>query len=153
MTCSSFSPASSSSASDRLQQRLKYVYKATKQHSLNLAKFVAIYKTALLLQKTLAGGKQRGFDTFFAGLIGGWCVFGERNAVNEQVSEVIKFKASKKVDLNEEPCCTDCSLRRFSSHYFLPSSSWTSLSTFGTSLRPTYCSSRWIPLTSRIPLP
>ncbi|GAA5843406.1 hypothetical protein JCM5353_001189 [Sporobolomyces roseus] len=71
--------------SGSLQQRLRYVYKATKQHSLNLAKFVAIYKTALLLQKTLAGGKQRGLDTFFAGLIGGWCVFGERNAVNEQI--------------------------------------------------------------------
>ncbi|GAA5964385.1 hypothetical protein JCM3765_006398 [Sporobolomyces pararoseus] len=68
-----------------LQQRLRYVYKATKQHSLNLAKFVAIYKTCLLLQKTLAGGKQRSLDTFFAGLIGGWCVFGERNAVNEQI--------------------------------------------------------------------
>ncbi|GAA5904315.1 mitochondrial 37S ribosomal protein mS29 RSM23 [Sporobolomyces salmoneus] len=71
--------------SGTLQQRLKYVYKATKQHSLNLAKFVAIYKTCLLLQKTLAGGKQRSLDTFFAGLIGGWCVFGERNAVNEQI--------------------------------------------------------------------
>jgi peroxisomal membrane protein 4 len=47
---------------------------------------VAIYKTCLLLQKTLAGGKQRAADTFFAGLIGGWMVFGERNAVNEQVS-------------------------------------------------------------------
>ena len=39
-----------------------------------------------MVQKTLAGGKQRSLDTFFAGLIGGWCVFGERNAVNEQVS-------------------------------------------------------------------
>ncbi|GAA6063947.1 hypothetical protein JCM10212_002145 [Sporobolomyces blumeae] len=71
--------------SGSLQQRLKYVFKATKQHSLNLAKFVAIYKTCLLVQKTLAGGKQRSLDTFFAGLVGGWCVFGERNAVNEQI--------------------------------------------------------------------
>ncbi|GJN89014.1 hypothetical protein Rhopal_001985-T1 [Rhodotorula paludigena] len=51
------------------RQRLMYMYRATKQHSLNLARFVAIYKTALLLQKTLAGGKERKFDTFFAGLI------------------------------------------------------------------------------------
>ncbi|GAA5855886.1 hypothetical protein JCM9279_001157 [Rhodotorula babjevae] len=67
------------------QQRLRYVYRATKQHSLNLARFVAIYKTALLVQKTLAGGKQRSMDTFWAGLVGGWAVFGERNAVNEQI--------------------------------------------------------------------
>ncbi|KWU43039.1 peroxisomal protein [Rhodotorula sp. JG-1b] len=71
--------------SGSLRQRLAYVYRATKQHSLNLARFVAIYKTALLVQKSLAGGKQRKFDTFFAGLVGGWAVFGERNAVNEQI--------------------------------------------------------------------
>ncbi|GAA5967649.1 hypothetical protein JCM21900_006729 [Sporobolomyces salmonicolor] len=67
------------------QQRLRYVYRATKQHSFNLARFVAIYKTCLLLQKTLAGGKARPMDTFWAGLVGGWMVFGERNAVNEQI--------------------------------------------------------------------
>jgi peroxisomal membrane protein 4 len=67
------------------KSRAKFVYRATKQHASNLARFVAIYKTALLLQKTLAGGKNRKADTFFAGLIGGWFVFGERNAVNEQV--------------------------------------------------------------------
>ncbi|GAA5940075.1 Tim17/Tim22/Tim23/Pmp24 family protein [Sporobolomyces koalae] len=71
--------------SGSLRQRLRYVYRATKQHSLNLAKFVAIYKTCLLVQKQLAGGKQRSLDTFFAGLVGGWTVFGDRNAVNEQI--------------------------------------------------------------------
>ena len=68
--------------------RLRFIYLATKQHALNLAKFVSIYKTMLLVQKGLngsAGGKERGLDTFFAGLVGGWLVFGERNAVNEQV--------------------------------------------------------------------
>lgn len=34
----------------------------------------------------MAGGKEKKADTFFAGLIGGWFVFSERNAVNEQVS-------------------------------------------------------------------
>ncbi|ORY92440.1 Tim17/Tim22/Tim23/Pmp24 family-domain-containing protein [Leucosporidium creatinivorum] len=67
------------------KSRAKFVLRATKQHATNLARFVAIYKTCLLLQKTLAGGKQRSADTFFAGLIGGWMVFGERNAVNEQI--------------------------------------------------------------------
>ncbi|GAA6020900.1 hypothetical protein JCM10207_003182 [Rhodosporidiobolus poonsookiae] len=67
------------------RQRLRYVYRATKQHSLNLARFVAIYKTCLLVQKSLAGGKARKLDPFFAGLVGGWAVFGDRNAVNEQI--------------------------------------------------------------------
>jgi peroxisomal membrane protein 4 len=30
-------------------------------------------------------GKERSADTFLAGVIGGWLVFGERNAINEQV--------------------------------------------------------------------
>ena len=65
--------------------RLRTIYKATKQHALNLAKFVSLYKTLLLLQKKVNGGKERSSDTFLAGLIGGYVVFGERNAVNEQV--------------------------------------------------------------------
>jgi peroxisomal membrane protein 4 len=95
------SGASRRSSADRLatpgslKQRLLYVYRATKQHSLNLARFVTIYKTALLLQKTLAGGKERKFDTFFAGLIGGWAVFGERNAVNEQVRRLSRSSSSR----------------------------------------------------------
>ena len=48
-------------------------------------KYVALYKTLLLIQKKANGGKERNFDTFFAGLIGGYVVFGERSAVNEQV--------------------------------------------------------------------
>lgn len=69
----------------RWQSKANFIYKATKQHALNLARFVAIYKTALLAQKTMSGGKERASDTFFAGLLSGWFVFGERNAVNEQV--------------------------------------------------------------------
>lgn len=61
------------------------IFKATKQHAFNLAKFVSIYKTVLLLQKKTNGGKERNIDTFIAGLLGGYVVFGERNAVNEQV--------------------------------------------------------------------
>ena len=61
------------------------IYKATKTHATNLMKYVALYKTLLLIQKKANGGKERSFDTFFAGLIGGYVVFGERSAVNEQV--------------------------------------------------------------------
>jgi peroxisomal membrane protein 4 len=39
----------------------------------------------VLLQRKLNGGKERTQDTFFAGLFGGYLVFGERNAINEQI--------------------------------------------------------------------
>ncbi|KAH9937435.1 peroxisomal membrane protein 4 [Fomitopsis serialis] len=65
--------------------RLRTILRATKQHALNLAKFVSIYKTLLLIQKRLNGGVHRSADTFIAGLIGGYTVFGDRNAVNEQI--------------------------------------------------------------------
>jgi len=48
-------------------------------------KYVALYKTMLLVQRRANGGKERNFDTFFAGLIGGYLVFGDRNPINEQV--------------------------------------------------------------------
>ncbi|CAL1696459.1 unnamed protein product [Somion occarium] len=65
--------------------RLRAIFRATKQHALNLAKFVSIYKTFLLLQKKANGGKERSFDTFVAGLLSGYIVFGDRNAINEQI--------------------------------------------------------------------
>ncbi|KAF8309709.1 peroxisomal membrane protein 4 [Clavulina sp. PMI_390] len=65
--------------------RAKSIFRATRTHALNLAKFVTIYKTLLLLQKRSNGGKERTTDTFFAGLIGGYIVFGERTAINEQI--------------------------------------------------------------------
>jgi hypothetical protein len=80
--------------SDSWSQRLQIIYRATKQHALNLAKFVSIYKTLLLLQKKTNGGKQRSADTFIAGLLGGYVVFGNRNAVNEQAS--LSFRAENR---------------------------------------------------------
>lgn len=65
--------------------RLRGIYRATKQHATNLAKFVALYKTFLLIQKKANNGKERNSDTFIAGLLGGYLIFGDRNAVNEQV--------------------------------------------------------------------
>ena len=65
--------------------RLKTIYRATRQHALNLAKFVSLYKTLLLVQKKINGGKERSMDTFIAGLIGGYVVFGDRTPINEQV--------------------------------------------------------------------
>ncbi|KIY69662.1 peroxisomal membrane protein 4 [Cylindrobasidium torrendii FP15055 ss-10] len=68
-----------------IQTRIRGIYRATKQHSFNLAKFVTIYKTLMLLQRKANGNKERSADTFIAGLIGGYVVFGERTAVNEQI--------------------------------------------------------------------
>jgi len=69
--------------------RMVFIFQATKTHALNLAKFVSIYKTMLLLQRTMSNAsttkRERPFDTFFAGLVGGWLVFGERTAINEQI--------------------------------------------------------------------
>ncbi|KXN83570.1 Peroxisomal membrane protein 4 [Leucoagaricus sp. SymC.cos] len=67
------------------KDRARVIFKATKQHALNLAKFVALYKTFLLIQKKTNSGKTRSSDTFIAGLLGGYLIFGERNAVNEQI--------------------------------------------------------------------
>jgi len=65
--------------------RLRIIFRATKQHAINLAKFVSLYKTFLLIQKKVNGGKQKDSDPFFAGLLGGYIVFGERTAINEQI--------------------------------------------------------------------
>ncbi|EIM92783.1 peroxisomal membrane protein 4 [Stereum hirsutum FP-91666 SS1] len=67
------------------QSRARVIFRATKTHALNLAKFVSLYKAVLLLQKKANGGKERKYDTFIAGLLGGYIVFGERNAINEQI--------------------------------------------------------------------
>ena len=65
--------------------RSRNIVRMTTQHALALAKFVSLYKILLLLQKKINGGKSRNQDTFFAGLIGGYLVFGDRTAINEQV--------------------------------------------------------------------
>jgi peroxisomal membrane protein 4 len=67
------------------RDRLIIVFRATRQHATRLASFVALYKMLLLLQRKANGGVQRRADTFFAGLLGGYTVFGDRNAINEQV--------------------------------------------------------------------
>ncbi|KAI6133261.1 Tim17/Tim22/Tim23/Pmp24 family-domain-containing protein [Pisolithus croceorrhizus] len=65
--------------------RLQAILRATKEHAFSLAKFVSLYKTILLLQRKVNGGKERECDTFIAGLIGGYVAFGNRSAVNEQI--------------------------------------------------------------------
>jgi len=67
------------------KSRLQQIFYATKVHAMNLMKFVALYKTFMLIQRKANDGKKRKFDTFFAGLIGGYVVFGDRTSINEQI--------------------------------------------------------------------
>ncbi|CAJ0875338.1 10896_t:CDS:2 [Entrophospora sp. SA101] len=66
------------------KDKLILIFKATKQHSKNLAFFVTTYKTMMYLQKLIVGKEQNG-HSFIAGLIGGYLVFGENNNVNQQI--------------------------------------------------------------------
>lgn len=86
-------------------EKLRAIYTATLTHAKNLAKFVTVYKLLLILQRRLRAGVgagtgaadrgsagagvkatgkgvERGLDTFVAGLVGGYWVFGERTAVS-----------------------------------------------------------------------
>ena len=108
------------------KSRLRVIYRATRQHAINLAKFVSIYKTLLLLQKKINGGKERNIDTFVAGLIGGYIVFGERNAVNEQVDHFFHWTQKNMACWRKKWYSfflnLDCALCRISCYSFLHSS-------------------------------
>jgi peroxisomal membrane protein 4 len=58
-----------------IQDKFRFIFKATYQHSKNLALFVTIYKSLLVFQR-LIKGKENNLDSFFAGLVGGYVVFG-----------------------------------------------------------------------------
>lgn len=66
--------------------RLQQILSLTRQHAMGLAGFVTVYKILLLTQRWLNGNKPRPLDTFIAGLLGGYFVFGDRTAVNEQIA-------------------------------------------------------------------
>ncbi|KAF2739205.1 mitochondrial carrier [Polyplosphaeria fusca] len=64
------------------------VFKATRQHARNLGLFALVYKSAmLLLRHTSPTGKERHYDSFVAGLLGGYTVFARtiHNSVSQQI--------------------------------------------------------------------
>ncbi len=74
----------------RFREKIRLILKATRQHARNLATFATIYKTIMLLQRHMNpanGGKEGRYDTFVAGLIGGYTVFGRgiQSSVNQQI--------------------------------------------------------------------
>jgi peroxisomal membrane protein 4 len=70
-----------------LSSKLSSVLKATKQHARNLATFAFLYKFLMLAQKSIRPqGKELSSDSFVAGAVGGYYVFGRsRSSVNQQI--------------------------------------------------------------------
>lgn len=75
--------------SGTIQQKLKAIFKATKQHAINLAKFAFIYKSSMLALQTGNGGKKAPLHSFLAGLGGGYYVFGQGENAKSNVSQQI----------------------------------------------------------------
>ncbi|EXJ56699.1 hypothetical protein A1O7_07043 [Cladophialophora yegresii CBS 114405] len=76
--------------SGTLKEKLRLVFKATRQHARNLAFFATVYKSSMLILRLLnpsAPGKEGPYDTFLAGLVGGYLVFGrgKQASVNQQI--------------------------------------------------------------------
>lgn len=70
--------------------KLHLIFKATRQHARNLATFAVIYKTVMLLLRSMSSsGKEASLHTFLAGLVGGYIVFGRsarrQSSVNQQI--------------------------------------------------------------------
>ena len=63
------------------QEKIKLILRATRTHAQNLAKYATVYKLTMLILKHMGSdpGKEGPFDTFFAGLLGGYLVFGRRS--------------------------------------------------------------------------
>jgi peroxisomal membrane protein 4 len=78
----------------RFRHKLSLVLRATRTHARNLATFATIYKAVMALLKNFGPtpGKEGPLDTFIAGLLGGYYVFGRRSkrtgripSVNQQI--------------------------------------------------------------------
>lgn len=77
--------------SGTLRQKLAGVFKATRIHGTNLAVFAFIYKSVMKALSHMPhnerGQKHGPLDPFFAGLVGGYFVFGKgiQSSVNQQI--------------------------------------------------------------------
>ncbi|KAF9876492.1 hypothetical protein CkaCkLH20_05900 [Colletotrichum karsti] len=76
--------------SGTFRQKASLVFKATRTHARNLAKFATIYKGTMYLLKHYGPtpGKEGPYDSFFAGLLGGYLVFGGRSPRTGKISSV-----------------------------------------------------------------
>ncbi|KAL4936826.1 hypothetical protein BDV06DRAFT_85221 [Aspergillus oleicola] len=75
--------------SGTVQEKVKLVLNATRQHARNLAVFALIYKSSMIVLRNInpAGvGKEGQYDSFFAGLMGGYAVFGRhKSSITQQI--------------------------------------------------------------------
>ncbi|PLN82864.1 putative peroxisomal membrane protein [Aspergillus taichungensis] len=75
--------------SGTFREKAKLVFKATRQHARNLATFAFIYKSVMLALRYLnptGVGKEGPYDSFFAGALGGYAVFGRhKTSVTQQI--------------------------------------------------------------------
>ncbi|KAK4250396.1 Tim17/Tim22/Tim23/Pmp24 family-domain-containing protein [Corynascus novoguineensis] len=79
--------------SGTVREKAWLIFRATRTHARNLAKFATIYKATCLLLKHFGPtpGKEGPYDSFLAGLLGGYVVFGQRSrsgrisSVNQQI--------------------------------------------------------------------
>lgn len=73
----------------RIREKVKLVLKATRQHARNLATFALIWKGVMLALRNInptTGGKEGRYDSFMAGLVGGYVVFGRhKTSITQQV--------------------------------------------------------------------
>ncbi|KAL3438670.1 Tim17/Tim22/Tim23/Pmp24 family-domain-containing protein [Aspergillus tetrazonus] len=72
-----------------IREKVKLVLNATRQHARNLAVFCLIYKSSMIVLRNLnpAGvGKEGHYDSFLAGLLGGYAVFGRhKSSITQQI--------------------------------------------------------------------
>lgn len=80
--------------SGTFRKKVSLVLRATRTHASNLARFATIYKLTMLLLRTIGPtpGKEGPYDTFLAGALGGYIVFGRRSrrsgkipSINQQI--------------------------------------------------------------------
>lgn len=68
------------------REKIFLILKATRTHARNLGLFCLIYKSAMLALRHLNAGKERRYDSFFAGLLGGAVVFApSHSSVSQQI--------------------------------------------------------------------
>ncbi|OQD88988.1 hypothetical protein PENANT_c003G05983 [Penicillium antarcticum] len=75
--------------SGTIREKTKLVLKATRQHARNLSTFAIIYKASMILLRNInpgGAGKEGRYDSFFAGLLGGYAVFGRQpGSISQQI--------------------------------------------------------------------
>ncbi|KAI9746127.1 MAG: hypothetical protein M1818_000808 [Claussenomyces sp. TS43310] len=76
--------------SGSVREKVRLIVKATTTHAQNLAKFATIYKLSMLVLRRMGAtpGKEGPYDAFFAGLLGGYLVFGQRHPRTGKISSV-----------------------------------------------------------------